>query len=83
MGGLTEDPAFLATTFVVIDFEATTPGLPGPAHRGRRSRTPLRGRRVDGGRQERISHPAARVRPGDASRYGPNRLDPRAGQAGP
>ncbi|MEV0386894.1 3'-5' exonuclease [Nonomuraea sp. NPDC050643] len=25
MGGLTEDPAFLATTFVVIDFEATTP----------------------------------------------------------
>jgi DNA polymerase-3 subunit epsilon len=25
MGGLTEDPAFLATTFVVIDFETTTP----------------------------------------------------------
>ncbi|MBT0774217.1 hypothetical protein KIH74_35055 [Kineosporia sp. J2-2] len=25
MGRLTEDPAFLATTFVVIDFEATTP----------------------------------------------------------
>lgn len=25
MGSLTEDPAFLATTFVVIDFEATTP----------------------------------------------------------
>lgn len=25
MGGLTDDPAFLATTFVVIDFEATTP----------------------------------------------------------
>jgi DNA polymerase-3 subunit epsilon len=25
MGGLTEDPEFLATTFVVIDFEATTP----------------------------------------------------------
>ncbi|TQS42900.1 3'-5' exonuclease [Cryptosporangium phraense] len=25
MGGLTEDPAFLARTFVVIDFEATTP----------------------------------------------------------
>ncbi|WP_433358831.1 3'-5' exonuclease [Streptosporangium sp. CA-115845] len=25
MGGLTQDPAFLATTFVVIDFEATTP----------------------------------------------------------
>lgn len=25
MGGLTADPAFLATTFVVIDFEATTP----------------------------------------------------------
>ena len=25
MGSLTEDPAFLATTFVVIDFETTTP----------------------------------------------------------
>lgn len=25
MGGLTEDPAFRATTFVVLDFEATTP----------------------------------------------------------
>ena len=25
MGSLTEDPAFLATTFVVIDFESTTP----------------------------------------------------------
>jgi DNA polymerase-3 subunit epsilon len=25
MGGLTADPAFLATTFVVIDFETTTP----------------------------------------------------------
>jgi DNA polymerase III subunit epsilon len=25
MGSLTEDPAFLATTFVVVDFEATTP----------------------------------------------------------
>ncbi|KQC37884.1 PolC-type DNA polymerase III [Frankia sp. ACN1ag] len=25
MGGLTQDPAFRATTFVVIDFEATTP----------------------------------------------------------
>ena len=25
MGGLTEDPAFLATIFVVIDFETTTP----------------------------------------------------------
>jgi DNA polymerase-3 subunit epsilon len=25
MGGLTQDPAFLATTFVVIDFETTTP----------------------------------------------------------
>lgn len=25
MGGLTDDPDFLATTFVVIDFEATTP----------------------------------------------------------
>ncbi|WP_189959090.1 3'-5' exonuclease [Streptomyces alanosinicus] len=25
MGGLTEDPAFRATTFVVIDFETTTP----------------------------------------------------------
>jgi DNA polymerase III subunit epsilon len=25
MGSLTEDPAFLSTTFVVIDFEATTP----------------------------------------------------------
>ncbi|WP_372412701.1 PolC-type DNA polymerase III [Streptomyces luteireticuli] len=25
MGGLTEDPDFLATTFVVIDFETTTP----------------------------------------------------------
>lgn len=25
MGGLTQDPDFLATTFVVIDFEATTP----------------------------------------------------------
>jgi hypothetical protein len=25
MGGLTEAPAFLATTFVVIDFETTTP----------------------------------------------------------
>jgi DNA polymerase III subunit epsilon len=25
MGSLTQDPAFLATTFVVIDFEATTP----------------------------------------------------------
>lgn len=25
MGGLTDDPAFLATTFVIIDFEATTP----------------------------------------------------------
>ncbi|MGV9383618.1 3'-5' exonuclease [Nonomuraea sp. NPDC003707] len=25
MGGLTHDPAFAATTFVVIDFEATTP----------------------------------------------------------
>lgn len=29
MGSLTQDPAFLATTFVVIDFETTTPaGLP-------------------------------------------------------
>ena len=25
MGSLTEDPAFLATTFVVVDFETTTP----------------------------------------------------------
>ncbi|MGC4856858.1 3'-5' exonuclease [Micromonospora sp. DT4] len=25
MGGLTQDPEFLATTFVIIDFEATTP----------------------------------------------------------
>lgn len=25
MGGLTKDPAFLATTFVIIDFETTTP----------------------------------------------------------
>lgn len=25
MGGLTHDPAFLTTTFVIIDFEATTP----------------------------------------------------------
>jgi DNA polymerase III subunit epsilon len=25
MGSLTEDPAFFATTFVVIDFETTTP----------------------------------------------------------
>ena len=27
MGSLTEDPAFLATTFVVIDFETTTRSL--------------------------------------------------------
>ena len=25
MGSLTEDPAFVATTFVIIDFETTTP----------------------------------------------------------
>jgi len=31
MGGLTEDPAFLATTFVVIDFETTTPRATRPA----------------------------------------------------
>jgi hypothetical protein len=38
MGNLTEDPAFLSTTFVVIDFEATTPaGRPAqqPARLGR------------------------------------------------
>ena len=46
MGSLTEDPAFLATTFVVIDFETTTPAgrpaitrvMPARCHRRDMSR---------------------------------------------
>ena len=84
MGSLTEDPAFLATTFVVIDFETTTPaGYPAQPIEVAALALRYGEGAWSAGRQERISHPAARVRPGNASRYGPDRPDPRAVEAGP
>ena len=74
MGSLTEDPAFLATTFVVIDFETTTP-TGHPAQPVEVAALALRYRQ---GAWERagsfhIPDSAARVRARDASPYGPDR----------
>ena len=74
MGSLTEDPAFLATTFVVIDFETTTP-TGHPAQPVEVAALALRYRHGawDTGRHFHIPDSAARVRPGDPGPHGPDR----------